>query len=834
MFVSKFPNISSKSEIKISNYFKDLSLLILSSIISLTISSFLTVIIGKIFLNFLNIHPFEVNRYFNFFNIHYNPEPEELIKYLFFIIIFIILTSLLYMIFKKYINLNNSRFFVVYFFMTVSIAFLIILKFIIGFTITLSEIRIFILIFILVTLSFFFWILIREKIKEKRKIFGIFVDLLISLLIFFLIIDKSLPVNNFHYSYFLGPTNQVLHGKTLLVDVSSQYGIFNIYFLVLFFKLFTISFKNFSLLTQLTMIFFYIFVYFFLKRWLKSRFFGFMGILLIITYDYASQLQFENPKIGLPNSGSFIFGIFVIIALILNTEKKYSKILALVIVSFSIFWSVFSGICITLSLFSYLLIEDFVKYKQKDISLNKMLLNFLRNVAIFILITLLFFIIIGAYTKLKSGLFPDWQLIINWLKISSKGYFMLKMPLWGNYLYIFFIYLSSISYIIFKLFSKYTSFEKKDHILVFIVTYGITTFVYYVGRSNIVNLLNISYPALIIFTFFLYEVFINLDYFKKHDNKLKSFNINKRIIFSILAILFISFISFSISLGINYYKSISFFKSKIYPFNFDNSDQDSEADIIIKKYFKSKELIPLIAWNDVEILLRNHKGNLFNIFTLSSVLSKNEADQIVGYTLSNEKPEFILVENKCKNYEKIFPEQFPRYNSAKIKPTILDTTFFSVNNKIGVHLKGYVYYEDIAKLKEFQIYSEPMISQENFLYFYNLEKSNYEDYKYSFDIIIENLNLKQNQKNIFIYFIDQNNKYSRIEIQVDPQIDHKEFSFKNLTFEEKCLQIFNYRSNIDSIVYFIDELIDNNYYPIENIKDYTVFSKSYRDIFNDY
>ena len=150
-------------------------------------------------------------------------------------------------------------------------------------------------------------------------------------------------------------------------------------------------------------------------------------------------------------------------------------------------------------------------------------------------------------------------------------------------------------------------------------------------------------------------------------------------------------------------------------------------------------------------------------------------------------------------------------------------------------MQGYVFYKSDLKLKEIQIYSGPEINEENFLCFYSFKELDFEANKYNFNFIIKNISARTNLENIFIYFIDQNNSFTRLEHPANLQFDYNSYPIKNLNFEERCIQMFNYKSNSDSIVYFMNKLITSyEYYPFENVKDYTVLSNSFRNIFREY
>jgi len=71
---------------------------------------------------------------------------------------------------------------------------------------------------------------------------GLVVSYLVDLCVVFAIAYAVFDIKGdlFNSSYFMGPINDILHGKTLMVDSTSQYGLLSIYGLALLFKSFGI------------------------------------------------------------------------------------------------------------------------------------------------------------------------------------------------------------------------------------------------------------------------------------------------------------------------------------------------------------------------------------------------------------------------------------------------------------------------------------------------------------------------------------------------------------------------------------------------------------------
>ncbi len=760
--------------------------------------------------------------YFNYFNNHFFPEPYELPIYLIGMIFIITSSFLFYYIYSKTITkkitndhsiLGYVSIYLILAFLTTSLLYIIISN---SYDTSATDYIVVMIIFIIISIFLF---IPKKKLNLKIDIIEkkswIF-DILILFIIFFLVIDTTLPIDLFHFSYFLGPTNQVIHGKTLLVDTSTQYGVLNIYFLNLLYRIVNISLKSFSFFIQTITIIFYFLLYVFLRKWIKNVFFSTLCIFSILTYDFLSINFNYTSKFNLPNSGFFIYGGFIIIALLftVNKQKKILEYLMLTIISFLLFWSLFSGLCVAIAYFLAALINDYLKYQKTKIIFLRFFSRLLKFFIFFLIIS--FSIII--LTFLLEGQLPNRILYLNWISLSRDGFFMQEIPKLGNYLLILVIYLVSLAYIIYKLFNK----RENITIITFLTFYGILDFIYYLGRSHPLNLFNISLPAILLIFYFFKKIYY---FFKKTREPLPKI-LNFFIIFLLIALT-----SYSLSLGLQYIRGTFTFENKISFYDFSYKSENTSTIEIINKYFPEDELIPVIAWEDVDILLLNNKGNLFNIFTLSSILSKEEAETIVKEAFSKKIPNYILVENKNINESYIFPKLFPKNNTDDYKIKISQINEASSGELL---IKGTMDSNiDLSHRKlEIQIYNKKDSNKSNFITFFNFDyiSKKVSDNIYEFQFLLDKNTLNINDE-IYYYIVDNLGNYSFYKTKFNLILSSN--NRNKLNFEERCLMKFKYLENNDIVVYFFKIFLGNyRYYPIENYKNFTILSKGYNSIYD--
>ena len=127
-------------------------------------------------------------------------------------------------------------------------------------------------------------------------------DTIVILLLACILFDPYYSFNQGHYNFYLGPSNDLLLGKSMLVDINCQYGVFVIYFLAGIFKmgLQPLSYKGLSGLISILAIIQYIFIYVLLRYALKSQIFAIVTLGLMVATNFIGQLELITyfPSVG--------------------------------------------------------------------------------------------------------------------------------------------------------------------------------------------------------------------------------------------------------------------------------------------------------------------------------------------------------------------------------------------------------------------------------------------------------------------------------------------------------------------------------------------------------
>lgn len=315
----------------------------------------------------------------------------------------------------------------------------------------------------------------------------------------------------FDYQAVVGPINDVLGGKTLLVNIHSQYGLLMIYVLSLIFKVIPLSYNNFFWVNYSSTIVGYILLYGSIRMWLKSVSLSVFGIFLISQHHYFSQ----NINILFYGQSTFLrFGWWILLLVFLivkekvklspslkrrrisNRQKYIFNGIELLLLGVSVFWGFDVGVYTLAAYLAYRGVNDWLSTPTIRKKINCIAVSWIQ-----ISITLaLFFAGLSVFTRFRAGLWPDWRYFTGTAVQFTNGWTMMPMPAMGPYLLFLGLYAGCFAYILFVLF--FTSDNQKQRrdlsIVSFVTVYGILQFLYYVGRSVENNLHAVILPFILL------------------------------------------------------------------------------------------------------------------------------------------------------------------------------------------------------------------------------------------------------------------------------------------------------------------------------------------------
>ena len=321
-----------------------------------------------------------------------------------------------------------------------------------------------------------------------------------------LVFNASYFFDQHHYNFYLGPVNDLLHGKSLLVDINCQYGVLPIYLLAALFKsdLFPFTYRGFSCILSILFIAQYFLVYILLRGILKSTAIPILTLLLILAVNFFSQV---NHAVLYPSIGPLRFGLAYLLlgATLLRTRYPHRQKLTLAlesgIVGIASIWSVEAFFYVAATYIGMVLYESLLQATD--------IWRFLAHLGRRLVWTASF--IAGAHVALtldilsRSGQWPHWDRYLDYIALYSTNEFgTLPIDPWSAWALISAVYFVSLLALMYRVIVLRDGKRNDPHpIVVGMTFFGIAQFTYYLGRSHPNALYHISIPALLLISYWL-------------------------------------------------------------------------------------------------------------------------------------------------------------------------------------------------------------------------------------------------------------------------------------------------------------------------------------------
>ncbi|EKD96274.1 MAG: hypothetical protein ACD_24C00114G0001 [uncultured bacterium] len=229
------------------------------------------------------------------------------------------------------------------------------------------------------------------------------------------------------------------------------------------------------------------------------------------------------------------------------------------------------------------------------------------------------------------------------------------MPIIGAYYLPLSIYILTFYLILFKLLRR----NYKDiHLLCFLLIYGVTSFIYYLGFNVPDHLLTVIHPSLILILIYCWWLYKNHHFFNSLSAIYKT-------IFITLAIIYLGFSVWppnkflQNTLG-KIYQRYSKSPQKYYKWDYPGTniylaDDDGrnfvKAAEVIKKYVPDEKDVLIVSRYDTLLLVMAQKTSLVNYPLLEyEITDKTEMEKTIN-KIKNIKPKYIFVFSK--NYKQM-------------------------------------------------------------------------------------------------------------------------------------------------------------------------------------
>lgn len=363
---------------------------------------------------------------------------------------------------------------------------------------------------------FLYWSTVPDSRKDSVDVFsrfqntgagrGLIFYTLALLAIIAVVTDPRFSCDHYHYSFYLGPLADLLAGKSLLVNINSQYGVLVFYFLESFFKFLPLGFSSFSLVYTCLLVIQYFLFFFIVRQLFRSQALAFFCLAALLLINDLSPIGWA---VWYPSTGPLRFGfIYLLMALVVlrnQNPKKENLFLWLEAgVASTAFWWSFEVCVYTVPAYLGLIfLESWRGPNRKPL----FLFQFLRTrFLMFASLTSLLGGVLYWDIFRRSGELPHWSYYFDFIFFYQGGFGMITMPSRGYWWLILGVLYFSFFAILGFLLNPAEKRPPHLNVIILVTLYGIFQFFYYLGRSHPNNLFHISMPALLLTFYWLYFI----------------------------------------------------------------------------------------------------------------------------------------------------------------------------------------------------------------------------------------------------------------------------------------------------------------------------------------
>jgi hypothetical protein len=302
-----------------------------------------------------------------------------------------------------------------------------------------------------------------------------------------------------NHNYFLGPALDVLHGRAMLVNTFSQYGVGVMDVLAAIFVVVPMGYGTFTLvLSGLTALFFTLF--YVVLRWsTESLVIAAVGVTVAVVLDVFGQLDYYT---WFPSTGVLRFGLpwlvilFSLASARTVTRKRLFNALVFAVVAVAAVWSGETGVYCLGTAVALACLDA----AAGDTPARERVRLAGRRIAQLLATSVCALLMFSLLTRIFAGAWPNWGGYLYYVRLYTTGGFgNLPIEPWSPGLALGAMY--TVSAIVIILFVLTRPEFVRERIVAFRAASGLTVlgalvYTYFLGRAHPNNLIHISPPAI--------------------------------------------------------------------------------------------------------------------------------------------------------------------------------------------------------------------------------------------------------------------------------------------------------------------------------------------------
>ncbi|MFA5771014.1 MAG: hypothetical protein WC894_06015, partial [Patescibacteria group bacterium] len=367
------------------------------------------------------------------------------------------------------------------------------------------------IVFAFIIFPVFFYLFIKQKYQSW--LIKLLTLVILLVLVATIIMSISSPVGSidaYHFDPVYFPQTQIAHGKAIIQQVPSLYGLFPI-FLKPIFDVIGLGVMNFTIVMSVLILITYLFLLAFLKVSTKDKVIPLLGIMSVFGYSHFSTM-FNIGSYGqyfqyLPIRMLLPAAILYVCALYLAKPNRYLYGLGHSLAAIAIFWNFDSGIVVFVSWILFLLyLEVWQRTDKKWFEIAKtMSKHLLIGLGSFLIAAFL----LSLYFTINNGNLPNINLFFQYSKAYYAGYALIPLPIFPHMWHlVILVYLTSLLLSFYCLIKDSKNIKGPLYFILSIVGFGLL--IYFEGRSLDLNLIEPSFVVFLILVLYLDDLLIQI------------------------------------------------------------------------------------------------------------------------------------------------------------------------------------------------------------------------------------------------------------------------------------------------------------------------------------
>ncbi|MBI4425042.1 MAG: hypothetical protein HY554_15020 [Elusimicrobia bacterium] len=331
-------------------------------------------------------------------------------------------------------------------------------------------------------------------------------DALVIAVVALLCYDTRYCLDMHHHNFYLGPVSELRAGRSLLVDVNCQYGVFVIYVLSLLLRLaaLPVAPRALAFLSDALLAAQYAAVYLLLKRCLRWRpaALALLGVGLVVVTNYFGPMGMPGMY---PSTGPLRFGLpYALMAAVVLRERfpafrRAGLALEASVLGVASIWSFETWVYTAATYGALVVYESFAA----SAGARAFLASAAKRAGAALAASGLAHAVLAVQIFARSGEWPHWERYLDYVFLYAGGFGALPVDPASPWGLIVALQLGTVLLIAYKLLVLGERGEPEWNVVLAMAAFSIAQFTYFLGRSHWNNLYHVAIAPIFLAVYWL-------------------------------------------------------------------------------------------------------------------------------------------------------------------------------------------------------------------------------------------------------------------------------------------------------------------------------------------